>query len=99
MTPFARQVLARAALAGLAAVLLASGCASLEEKEREWTFRVVKEDAGWYSGMPAGVTDVYLPVSDAPGAQKIHAWWWPAAASSYVICSDGRSPSLLPKPR
>jgi len=79
MTPFARQVLARAAVAGIAAVLLASGCTTLEEKEREWTFRVVKEDAGWYSGTPAGVTDVYLPVRDVPGAQKIHAWWWPAA--------------------
>ena len=49
-----RTVLARAALAALVVVLLGSGCASLEEKEREWTFRVVKSDAGWYSGTPAG---------------------------------------------
>lgn len=62
------------ALAGL----LATGCASLEEKEREWTFRVVKSDAGWYGGAPASVQDVYLPVGDKPG-QRIHAWWWPAA--------------------
>lgn len=63
------------ALAGI----LATGCASLEEKEREWTFRVVKSDAGWYSGTPETVQDLYLPVSDKPGAQRIHAWYWPAA--------------------
>ena len=49
--------------------ILATGCASLEEKEREWTFRVVKADAGWYSGTPAGVEEVFLPVSDKPGAR------------------------------
>lgn len=59
--------------------LLATGCATLEEKEREWTFRVVKEDAGWYGGVPAGVQEMDLPVSGEPGAQRIHAWWWPAA--------------------
>lgn len=58
--------------------VLATGCASLEEKEREWTFRVVKSDAGWYSGTPAGVEDLYLRVGDQPDAPRIHAWWWPA---------------------
>jgi fermentation-respiration switch protein FrsA (DUF1100 family) len=57
----------------------AAGCASLEEKERELTFRVVKADAGWYNGTPKGVQDVFLPVSGAPDAQKIHAWWWPSS--------------------
>lgn len=71
---------ATAAVAALAAVgLLATGCATLEEKEREWTFRVVKSDAGWYGGTPAGVEDVYLPVADKPDAPRIHGWWWPAA--------------------
>ncbi|MCC6197950.1 MAG: alpha/beta fold hydrolase [Burkholderiales bacterium] len=74
-----RAVLARAVIGAVALALLASGCASLEQKEREWTFRVVKADAGWYSGAPASVQEVYLPVGDAPGAQRIHAWWWPAA--------------------
>ena len=59
----------------------ATGCATLEEKEREYTFRVVKGDAGWYSGVPESVQDVYLPVNATPGAQRIHAWWWPDADS------------------
>src|SRR5262245_15991175 len=74
-----RPFFVRATLVAVAAVVLASGCMSLEERERELTFRVVKADAGWYHGLPASVQDVYLPVSDAPGAQKIHGWWWPAA--------------------
>lgn len=79
MMPASRSIVVRAALAVLAVALLATGCASLEEKEREWTFRVVKGDAGWYSGTPRDVQELYLPVGDAPGAQKIHAWWWPDA--------------------
>ena len=67
-------------LLGLLVVLgFATGCASLEEKEREYTFRVVKGDAGWYSGVPDSVRDVYLPVNATPGAPRIHAWWWPDA--------------------
>jgi len=67
-------------LLGLLVVLgFATGCASLEEKEREYTFRVVKGDAGWYSGVPDSVQDVYLPVNATPGAPRIHAWWWPDA--------------------
>jgi uncharacterized protein len=79
MTMLSRSVLLRAAFAGAAVALLATGCGSLAEKERELTFRVVKGDAGWYSGAPADVRDVFIPVSGAAGAQKIHAWWWPAA--------------------
>jgi fermentation-respiration switch protein FrsA (DUF1100 family) len=79
MTVLSRSVLVRAALAGIVAVALATGCASLAEKERELTFRVVKGDAGWYSGAPATVEDVYIPVNGKAGAQRIHAWWWPSA--------------------
>jgi uncharacterized protein len=79
MTALSRSVLVRAALAGATVALMATGCGSLAEKERELTFRVVKADAGWYSGTPADVQDVFIPVGSAPGAQKIHAWWWPAA--------------------
>jgi fermentation-respiration switch protein FrsA (DUF1100 family) len=68
-----------AALGVVLLAALASGCASLEEKERELTFRVVKADAGWYHGIPSSVQDVYVPVTDAPGAQRIHGWWWPDA--------------------
>ena len=74
-----RSALLRFALAALAAIGLATGCTSLEEKEREWTFRVVKSDAGWYSGTPSAVQEVFIPVSDKPGAQKVNAWWWPDA--------------------
>ncbi len=54
-----------------------TGCVSLEHKERELTFRVVKADAGWFSGLPADVREIYLPVGPAPDAPRIHAWWWP----------------------
>ena len=68
------------ALLALAAVgLLASGCIGLEDKERELTFRPAREAAGWYTGMPAGVQEIYLPVSAAPDAPRIDAWWWPDA--------------------
>src|SRR5947199_115943 len=47
-----RTVLMRVLLGALVLLGFATGCASLEEKERELTFRVVKGDAGWYSGLP-----------------------------------------------
>ena len=74
-----RTVLMRVLLGVLVVLGFATGCASLEERERELTFRVVKGDAGWYSGVPDAVQDVYLPVNATPGAQRIHAWWWPDA--------------------
>lgn len=74
-----RSVLLRALVGALVALGLVTGCTTLEEKERALTFRVEKRDAGWYSGQPVEVQDVYLPVSAAPDAQRIHAWWWPDA--------------------
>jgi fermentation-respiration switch protein FrsA (DUF1100 family) len=79
MRPASRSILVRAFLAVAAIAVLATGCGSLAEKERELTFRVVKGDAGWYSGTPATVQDVYIPVSGGSGAQRIHGWWWPNA--------------------
>jgi pimeloyl-ACP methyl ester carboxylesterase len=79
MTRASRPVFVRFLAALLAVGLLASGCASLEEKERELTFRVVKGDAGWYSGTPSGVQDIYIPVGEGPKPQRIHAWYWPDA--------------------
>src|SRR6266508_612219 len=58
-------------------IALAAGCVQLEYKERELTFRPVREAAGWFDGTPAGVQEVYLPVGDAPDAPRVHAWWWP----------------------
>ena len=74
-----RSLLLRALAGALVALVLATGCTTLEEKERALTFRVEKTDAGGYSGQPADVQDVFLPVSAAPDAQRIHAWWWPDA--------------------
>jgi alpha-beta hydrolase superfamily lysophospholipase len=68
------------------AALLAS-CTTLERQEREMTWRVVKGDAGWFSGLPADVQEVYLTVGDAPDAPKIHAWWWPD--------QDPKAPAIL----
>ena len=69
-----------AVLLGVLVVIgVATGCASLEEKEREMTCRGVKGDAGWYSGIPDAVQELDLPVSAAANAQRIHAWWWPDA--------------------
>ncbi len=80
-----RPVVLRLAAATLAVGLFATGCASLEEKEREWTFRVVKGEAGWYSGTPSSVQDVYLQVGDVGKPQRIHAWWWPAADATAPV--------------
>ena len=60
------------------AVLLGAGCAALVTQERELTFRPVREASGWFSGLPAGVREFYLPVSDAPDAERLHAWYWPS---------------------
>lgn len=57
----------------------AAGCAGLEVKERELTFRVVHATASWYSGIPAGVQEIDLPIATDVKPQQIHAWWWPAA--------------------
>jgi fermentation-respiration switch protein FrsA (DUF1100 family) len=67
----------RALVAVVLVAVMASGCATLEETERELTFRVAKGEASWYAGAPAGVQDVWLPVGDRQ--QRIHAWWWPDA--------------------
>jgi fermentation-respiration switch protein FrsA (DUF1100 family) len=74
-----RSSIMRWAAGGFAALVLISGCVTLEQKERELTFRAVKGEAGWYSGIPAGVHDMYLRVGDGPDAPRINAWWWPDA--------------------
>ena len=60
------------------ATLLATGCIGLEQKERELTFRSSHAEAGWYSGLPAGVEEMDLPIDGRTGAEHIHGWWWPA---------------------
>src|SRR3569833_982037 len=63
---------------GVSAALAAAGCAQLAEKERELTFRVVPGEASWFSGLPAGVHEMDLPVTVEGKVQRVHAWWWPA---------------------
>ena len=64
-------------VAGVLAVV-AGGCMHLEERERELTFRPSRVEAGWFSGLPDGVRELYLPVGTAANAPKLAAWWWPA---------------------
>ena len=58
-------------------VLLGAGCAALVTKERELTFRPVREVSGWFSGLPSDVREFYLPVSEQPGAERLFSWYWP----------------------
>lgn len=71
-----RRVYVRVLAGLLVAAGLASGCVSLEQREREMTFRPVKTEPGWYTGVPDGVQEMYLPVGTAADAPRIHAWWW-----------------------
>ncbi len=71
-----RRVSVRILVGVLVAAGLASGCASLDQREREMTFRAVKSEAGWTTGVPDGVQEMYLPVGIAADAPRIHAWWW-----------------------
>jgi uncharacterized protein len=69
----------RLVLAGVALAALVGGCMQLEYRERELTFRPSRVAAGWFSGIPDGVREIYLPVGARPDAEKINAWWWPSA--------------------
>ncbi|HVL74426.1 MAG TPA: alpha/beta fold hydrolase [Noviherbaspirillum sp.] len=65
-----------AAGAALASVLAAAGCGQLAQKERELTFRIEPGNASWYSGIPEGLVEKYIPVGN--GEERLHTWWWPA---------------------
>jgi len=80
-----RSVLVRVLLAVLVIGGVSTGCTTLEEKERELTFRAQKDAAGWFVSVPESVQDVYLPVSSKPDAPRIHAWWWPGATSDAPV--------------
>jgi len=74
---FGRHCIATAA-ALVALMVVIGGCAGLELKERELLFRPTREAAGWYSGVPESVQEIYLPVGASAAGERIHAWWWPA---------------------
>lgn len=61
----------------LVLVLLALpyGCSRLALKERELLYSIEPGTASWFSGVPAGVQQMNIPLDHA---QHLHAWWWPA---------------------
>src|SRR5438309_3353110 len=63
------------------ALLVVAGCGQLAEKERELTFRVVPGTASWFDGLPSGIVESDLAIEANGKPQRIHAWWWPAAAA------------------
>jgi uncharacterized protein len=69
-----KTALVLASLVGLGA----AGCVSLQQHERELTFRVVRSTPSWFTGMPANVQELDLPVAAGDTTQQVHAWWWPA---------------------
>jgi fermentation-respiration switch protein FrsA (DUF1100 family) len=75
--PMTRRRLLRLTATLVALIALAAGCVQLEYKERELLFRPTRDAASWFGGTPSGLQDIYLPVSDAADAPRIHAWWWP----------------------
>jgi alpha-beta hydrolase superfamily lysophospholipase len=82
--PAVRRVSVSASVVTLLAVV---GCAAIQTKERELTFRVEPGTATWYQGLPDGVQEMDLPLKADDGTtQRIHAWWWP---------SGDRAPAVL----
>ncbi|MBV6752956.1 lysophospholipase [Pseudomonas chlororaphis] len=68
---------------GLLALFLAAGlpygCSRLAYKERELLFNIQPGTASWFSGVPAGVRELRVPISDGlAGSDYLHAWWWPS---------------------
>jgi len=55
------------------------GCSQLAYKERQLLFNIEPGTASWYSGLPAGVEELQIPISKTLSSdQYLHAWWWPA---------------------
>ncbi|EIK98285.1 hypothetical protein PMM47T1_03439 [Pseudomonas sp. M47T1] len=52
------------------------GCSRLAYKERELLYSIQPGTASWFSGLPAGVQQMNIPLDNT---QHLHAWWWPAA--------------------
>ena len=85
------------AAAAAAIALVAGGCATLAEKERELTFRIVQGDASWFSGLPDGVRELDIPLAHGTPPAHIHAWWWPAAAWRPITTSCSAGAAKRPK--
>ena len=74
-----RRRSAAAALALAAALGVASGCATLDEKQRAWIFQ--PSDRTWAGGLAAaeGMSDVWIPFRSGLTGQpvRLHALWLP----------------------
>jgi len=68
----------RTAIALALVAVAVGGCAAFEVQERELVFRPTREAAGWFSGMPDAMQEIYLRVGAPDAPERIHAWWWPA---------------------
>ena len=69
----------RAALAGAAALALLAGCATLDEKQREWIFQ--PSDRTWAGGLAAaqGMQDVWIDFEsrETKAPARLHGLWLP----------------------
>jgi len=78
-----RRGLSLGLLAVFLAVGLPYGCSRLAYKERELLFNVQPGTASWFSGVPVGVRELRIPISDGlAGSDYLHAWWWPSSRAN-----------------
>lgn len=63
-------------LLALIMLAVAYGGSRLTYKERELLYSIQPGTASWFTGVPAGVQQMNIPLENA---QHLHAWWWPAA--------------------
>ena len=78
-----RRWLSLGLLAVFLAVGLPYGCSRLAYKERELLFNVQPGTASWFSGVPAGVRELRIPIRDGlAGSDYLHAWWWPSSGAN-----------------
>ena len=78
-----RRRLSLGLLAVFLAVGLPYGCSRLAYKERELLFNIQPGTASWFSGVPAGVRELRIPIRDGlAGSDYLHAWWWPSSVAN-----------------
>jgi len=78
-----RRWLSLGLLAVFLAVGLPYGCSRLAYKERELLFNIQPGTASWFSGVPAGVRELRIPIRDGlAGSDYLHAWWWPSSGAN-----------------
>lgn len=91
LMPRPRKLHLAAAALFVTAGLATSGCASLDEKQREWIFQ--PSDRTWAGGLAAaqGMDEVWIDFQPPGGGEKVklHGLWLPAERSA------GRAPLLL----